>query len=205
MRSGEHQGQTFNQYLSIFLLTYRSTAHSTTNMSPSMLFLKQEVRTRLDLLRPDVKSRVAWKQAGQKKAHDEHCRERTLFIGQRVMAKNYRAGAGWLPGTVIERNRPLSYLIKVSRGQLLWRRHIDQLKEVDDIPSEHSSEQLQETHDETDWTLVRRLTQVDQTDSTGSPNQNVTQQSEGANQSSVSETQPQRYPLRKRTPNKKYL
>ena len=53
------------------------------------------MRTRLDLLRPDVKSRVPWKQAGQKKAHDEHCRERTLFIGQRVMAKNYRAGPGW--------------------------------------------------------------------------------------------------------------
>ena len=90
---------------------------------------------------------------------------------------------------VIERNGPLSYLIKVSGGQL-WRHHIDQLKEVDETPLEHSPEQLQETQDETDWTLVRRLTQVDQTDSTGSPNQNVTQQSEGANQSSVSETQP---------------
>ena len=56
MRLGEHQGQPFNQYLSMFLLTYRSTAHSTTNMSSNMLFLKREVRTKLDLLRPDVKA-----------------------------------------------------------------------------------------------------------------------------------------------------
>ena len=135
MRSGEHQGPPFDQYLNMFLLTYRSTAHYTTNMLPCMLFLKREVRTRLDLLRPDVKSRVTWKQAGQKKAHDEHCRERTLFIGQRVMAKNYRAGPGWLSDTVIERNGPLLYLIKVSGGQL-WRRHIDQLREVDNTPSQ---------------------------------------------------------------------
>ena len=114
MRSGEHQGQPFDQYLSMFLLPYRSAAHSTTNMSPCMLFFKREVRTRLDLLRPDVKSRVAWKQAGQKKVHDEHCREQTLFIGQKVMVKNYRARPGWLPSTVTERNGLLSYLIKVS-------------------------------------------------------------------------------------------
>ena len=59
------------------------------------------------------------------------------------MGLNYRAGPGWLPGTVIERNGPLSYLIKVSGGQL-WRRYIDQLREVDDTPAEHPSEQLQE-------------------------------------------------------------
>ena len=38
MRSGEHQRQPFDQYLCMFLLTYRSIAHSTTNMSPCMLF-----------------------------------------------------------------------------------------------------------------------------------------------------------------------
>ena len=120
------------------------------------------------------------------------------------MAKSYRAGPGWLPGTVIERNGPLSYLIKVSGGQL-WRHHIDQLREVDDTPSEYPSEQLQEPQDMTEWTIIRSPTQVDQTDGTGCLNQDNTQQSERATQSSVPETQPRRYPLRKRTPNKKYL
>ena len=110
MRSGEHQGLPFDQYLASFLLTYRSTAHSTTNVPPCMLFLKQQIRTRLDLLRPDINSKVVRNQAGQKKSQDEHSRERTFFIGQRVMARNYRAGSVWMPGTVVERNGPLSYL-----------------------------------------------------------------------------------------------
>ena len=66
-------------------------------------------------------------QAVQKKSHDEHSREQTFFIGQRVMARNYRAGSVWMPGTVVERNGPLSYLIKVNGGQL-WKCHIDQLR-----------------------------------------------------------------------------
>ena len=39
MRSGEHQGLPFEQYLTSFLLSYRRTAHSTTNATPCMLFL----------------------------------------------------------------------------------------------------------------------------------------------------------------------
>ena len=80
MRSGKHQGLPFDQYLSSFLLTYRSTAHSTTNAPPCMLFLKRQIRTRLSLLRPDIISKVTKKQAEQKKAHDEHSHEQTLFI-----------------------------------------------------------------------------------------------------------------------------
>ena len=61
------------------------------------------------------------------------------FIGQRMMARNYRAGPVWIPGTVVERNGPLSYLIKANGGQL-WRRHIDQLREREDTPREHPLE-----------------------------------------------------------------
>ena len=60
------------------------------------------------------------------------------------MAKNYRAGPGWLPSMAIERNGPLSYLIRVNGGQL-WRHHIDQLREGEDTPAEHLFEQLQES------------------------------------------------------------
>ena len=46
VRSGNHQGLPFDQYPFSFLLTYRSTAHSTTNSPPCMLFLKRQIRTR---------------------------------------------------------------------------------------------------------------------------------------------------------------
>ena len=62
--------------------------------------------------------------------------EQTLFIGQRVMARNYSAGPIWMPGTVVGKNGPLLYLIRVNGGQL-WRHHIDQLKEREDTPREH--------------------------------------------------------------------
>ena len=39
----------------------------------------------------------------------------TLYIGStRSDEKNYRTEPEWLSGTVVERNEPLSYLIKVS-------------------------------------------------------------------------------------------
>ena len=82
----------FQQRLMSFLLTYRITPHTTTNVAPCTLFLKREVRTRFDLMRPDISGKVATKQAQQKFYHDQHTRTRELFIGQRVMVRNLRPG-----------------------------------------------------------------------------------------------------------------
>ena len=87
-------------------------------------------------------------------------------------------------------------LVEVSCGGV-----IDQLIEVDDTPLEYSWHWTVARNNRLD---IRRPTEVDLTDSTGIPNQNVTQQSEGANQSTVSETQTRHYPLQKSTANKKY-
>ena len=43
------------------------------------------------------------------------------------MAKNYREGPQWMPGLVVDRKGPLSYVIQLDSG-MLWRRHIDQLR-----------------------------------------------------------------------------
>ena len=58
LKASISSGLPLSRRLNNFLLTYRSTAHSTTQVTPSSLFLKREVRTRFDLLRPDDKSRV---------------------------------------------------------------------------------------------------------------------------------------------------
>ena len=44
--------------LAQFLLSYRSTPHSTTRLSPAELFLKRPLKTRLDLLHPSVERKV---------------------------------------------------------------------------------------------------------------------------------------------------
>ncbi len=48
------------------------------------------------------------------------------------MARNIRAGQAWIPGTVIQRTGPLSYVVQVA-GKL-WKRHIDHLREMGDTP-----------------------------------------------------------------------
>ena len=126
-------GRTLLQRLYSFLLTYRTTPHATTGVSPCSVFLQRNVRTRLDLLMPNRKSHVLMRQSQQKDAHDRRARDREWFIGQPVMARNLRPGPDWIAGIIVERLGPLSYLVETETHQL-WKRHVDQLKEVSDSP-----------------------------------------------------------------------
>ena len=45
LRASQNDGHSLNNRLSTFLLTYRSTAHATTGVPPSTLFLRRELRT----------------------------------------------------------------------------------------------------------------------------------------------------------------
>jgi len=128
--TSEGSGRPVHHRLASFLLSYRNTPHATTNRSPAELFLKRALRTRMNLLKPDGTARVAEKQAMQKKHHDRQAaqRERCYQAGDAVMARNYRHGPKWLPGTVAEVKGPLSYIIQLKSG-LIWRRHINQLRD----------------------------------------------------------------------------
>ena len=70
--------------------------------------------TRLDLILPDAISTVQKEQAQQKKHHDHYCKGREFFIGQNVSAWNFHAGPPWSAGVVVERLRPLTYLVQVN-------------------------------------------------------------------------------------------
>ena len=94
-----------------FLLTYRSTPHSTTGVSPAELFLKRSLRTRLDLLRPSLERKVTAKQAEQKQYHDVHSKAREFEAGQTVLVRNLLGEPKWVNGTVIEQTGPVSYKV----------------------------------------------------------------------------------------------
>ena len=129
-----------DQTLANFLLQYCITVYTTTNATPCMLLMNRQLHTRLDLLQPDIDVQVTRKQADQKISHDQRCRNRELMIGQRVMEHNLRPGPTWIPGTIIERSGPLSYVAQV-KGEQVWKRHIDQLREVGNTPVEDTIEQ----------------------------------------------------------------
>ena len=67
VKAAEQQGKSVSQRICEFLLSYRNTPHITTNETPSMLFLKRQLRTQLDLMRPDIQATVHDTQDQQKK------------------------------------------------------------------------------------------------------------------------------------------
>jgi hypothetical protein len=107
-----------------YLLVYRVTKHGTTGESPSMLLMGRNLRTRMDLIRPSVRSHVEIQQQKMvEKSASRGCRK--LYCGDRVQARNFGNGPKWMPGVVVEIRGSRHYLIDV-QGKL-WKRHIDQL------------------------------------------------------------------------------
>ena len=88
LKAGCQKGVLFEQALASFLLQYRTMPHATTGVPPSSLFLQQSLRTRLDLLKPQVAARGRSKQADQKAHQDVHSCARQFSIGWSVMVQN---------------------------------------------------------------------------------------------------------------------
>ena len=185
LQAREQSGRPFNQRLVNFLFSYRSTPHSTTNRTPSSLFLKRELRTRLDLLRPDNSTKVEEKQATQKLDHDSHAKLREYKIGDNVIARNYHSGPKWEPAVVVERKGPLSYTVQLDSG-LIWRRHIDQLRDGVSVTSQEEvdmpmgSDRSQKIEQEPEQVMPDNTESTDlepahTTESNGTPDQTATQ------------------------------
>ena len=67
--------------------------------------------------------------------HDQQTHEQEFFVGQSVMARNMRSGLDWVPAVLIERLGPLTYLVETI-DHLLWKRHIDLLRELKKVNSQ---------------------------------------------------------------------
>jgi len=142
--AGEREGAPLDQRLQNFLLMYRVTPHATTGVSPGKLFLGRDLRTRLDLLGPQLNTQVCNKQAAQKEPHDNRAKTREFCVGQEVMARNFRPGTKYLPGVVVQKLGPLSYLVEM-KDSVVWRRHVDHLKPLleNSSPGTRSASQAQ--------------------------------------------------------------
>lgn len=118
---------TIQTRLSRFLFGYRITPHITTGLSPAELMMSRRLRSALDLVVPDVKTKVQQKQLKQKENHDTRSKQRSFASGDDVLIRNYSYGPKWIPGVVQDCSGPLSYTVSVGSGQVM-KRHVDQVR-----------------------------------------------------------------------------
>ena len=85
LKVSHSDGRTLIQQLSPYLLSYRTTAHSTTGVPPCKLLMQRDLRTRFSLLVPSTEKTVLDKQSQQKTSHDHRSRLRKFGVGDRVL------------------------------------------------------------------------------------------------------------------------
>lgn len=115
--------------LSRILFDYRNSIHVTTNETPAKLMFGRNLRTRFDLLRPNLSNTVAQKQEKQK-SYFRGNKTRYLYLNQSVLVRDYRSKNKWVEGIVIKQLSDVMYIVKISIG-ILWKRHIDQIVATD--------------------------------------------------------------------------
>ena len=125
----ERKKKSWEHKIASFLLFYRSTPHSTTNRTPSELLMGRKIKTRLDAVTPNLGNKIKRKSAGGGI-------NREIEVGEPVMARDYRQQKkSWINAVVIKKLGPVTYLVQV--GDLIWKRHIDQLRVIDGHLLEH--------------------------------------------------------------------
>jgi hypothetical protein len=110
LRKGDRENIecTLNQ----ILLKYRTTPHSLTGLTPAELFVKRHLRTRLDLLKPDLSDFVRNKQQRWGSPEEKCCRQ--FQLGENVLVLNFSVNGGkWVQGTITRQTGPVSYTVKV--------------------------------------------------------------------------------------------
>ncbi|XP_063399775.1 uncharacterized protein K02A2.6-like [Mytilus trossulus] len=126
MKAMKWESGDVNKKIANFLLTYRQTPHTSTHETPSKLFLGRDLRSRLHLLKPNLRNTV---RVSQEKSCEIRMnkKDRQFEVGERVIAKDYRGKDPWVAGIISEREGPLMYKVSTDNGHT-WRRHTEQLK-----------------------------------------------------------------------------
>ena len=109
------------------LLAYRNILHGTTNKTPSELFLGRSPRTRLSLVKPDLRARVEGRQERSIEHYDHTSSRRAKFeVFQNMKIRNVRGGGKWISGTIVEITGPSTYVVRIP-GNTCRLVHIDQM------------------------------------------------------------------------------
>lgn len=91
----DKSGRSLQRKLDRLLLAYRSAPHATTEHSPAQLLLGRNVKTRLHLIKADVRREV-----NKKLLQSNNSTLRSFALNRSVWARNYHRGPKWVRATV---------------------------------------------------------------------------------------------------------
>ena len=125
------QGKDVNTAIVRFLFDYRNSSHCVTCKSPSELMFGRKIRSRFDLLRPNRLEKVSSSHSKQVENFSGK-RNVTFDENQVVLVKDYRTSqaSNWVRAIIISQLSPVSYLVRLSNSDILWKRHCDQILPV---------------------------------------------------------------------------
>ena len=86
-----------------FLLSYHKMPQSTINTALSELLMKRQLRSCIDLVKPDTEDVVLSKQEKMKMHHDRHSKERMFLVGDPIYAYNFLGKPKCLSGVLEEK------------------------------------------------------------------------------------------------------
>ena len=116
----KNKNGSLSSRLAKLLISYRAAPQSTTGEFPSQLLFGQQIRTRLDLIKP-CRDRHVEKQQHQT-SHDRSAKEKVFYKGERVYVRNFGTGTRWLSAVIEEVSGPVSYVVRLGDSRLV-RRH----------------------------------------------------------------------------------
>ena len=124
-----------NEKMNNFLMSYRSTTHTTTSFTPAQLFIGRKIPNKIDLIKP---SRLIVK----RKFHNEN--EILSFSSKdNVIVRFFGGKEYWKNGKILKKLSCKMHLVSVD-GKC-YQRHIDQIKRSCNVARDFGDSDLWDT------------------------------------------------------------
>ena len=126
-----------NTTLQRFLLTYRTTQHSQTHMSPAELLFNRKLNTRLNFVKPILTDTIASHKDNFCRFHYYSKNLSQFYPGDRVWNRDHgKVNTTWIESQVVKKISDIMYDVKLDCNNSIIQQHVDQLlymPVIDDI------------------------------------------------------------------------